>query len=162
MCTFSDSSSSSRLLAFLFASAAWRSLAATIISIHWWHFFKSSCGDVTINAGKLLKGKVQHWYFNPGIFNKPVKVSPQWTKSICIKPLRFCVTLSEMVAMYLMHSASEGNWLTWRTIHRTTFTWPCEEKSVTMIKFNAFKTAGCGFFYIQWTIRKINLIILTT
>lgn len=43
------SSSFKRMLAFLLASAACWSLALTIVSIHWWHFFKSSC-----NSNKLL------------------------------------------------------------------------------------------------------------
>lgn len=41
--TFSRSSSLSRMLAFLFASAACWSLALTMVSMHWWHFFSSSC-----------------------------------------------------------------------------------------------------------------------
>lgn len=40
--TFSKSSSLSRMLAFLFASAACWSLALTMVSMHWWHFFSSS------------------------------------------------------------------------------------------------------------------------
>lgn len=40
--TFSRSSSFKRILAFLFASAACWSLAFTIVSTHWWHFFNSS------------------------------------------------------------------------------------------------------------------------
>lgn len=43
------SSSFKRMLAFLLASAACWSLALTIVSIHWWHFFNSSC-----NSNKLL------------------------------------------------------------------------------------------------------------
>lgn len=41
--TFSRSSSLRRMLAFLLASAACWSLALTMVSMHWWHFFKSSC-----------------------------------------------------------------------------------------------------------------------
>ena len=40
--TFSKSSSLRRMLAFLFASAACWSLALTMVSMHWWHFFNSS------------------------------------------------------------------------------------------------------------------------
>lgn len=43
------SNSFKRMLAFLLASAACWSLALTIVSIHWWHFFNSSC-----NSYKLL------------------------------------------------------------------------------------------------------------
>lgn len=40
--TFSKSSSFNRMLAFLLASAACWSLAFTMVSTHWWHFFNSS------------------------------------------------------------------------------------------------------------------------
>lgn len=38
--------------------------------------------------------------------------------------MELSLTLSAMVAIYLMHSMSEGNWFTSFTIYWTTFTWP--------------------------------------
>lgn len=45
-CSLSKSSSSSRIHAFLLASAAWRSLAVTSISIFLWHLFNSSLSEI--------------------------------------------------------------------------------------------------------------------
>lgn len=106
------SSSFKRMLAFLLASAACWSLALTIVSIHWWHFFNSSC-----NSNKLLhscKYLNQFYQSKHSIYQQQINEQNE---------IHF-LTLSAMVAIYLMHSISDGNWFTSFTIYCTTFTWP--------------------------------------
>lgn len=88
------------MLAFLLASAACWSLALTMVSMHWWHFFSSSC-----RAEQQHQGQRSAYSFITYVQKQ--------------KPLP---TLSAMVAMYLMHSMSDGNWLTSLTRYCTTFT----------------------------------------
>lgn len=63
------------------------------------------------------------------------------------------LTLSVIVAMYLMHSISDGNWLTSFTKYWTTFTWPYKKqtKKTTKWSFEILST-----FNLMWKINTLK------
>lgn len=64
-------------------------------------------------------------------------------------------TLSVIVAMYLMHSISEGNWLTSFTKYWTTFTWPCKK-----YKKKIHKRIPWNFAHMLKNLRIKGIVIL--
>lgn len=55
------SSCSSRMVAFLLASAAWRSFAWTMISKHCWHFFCKSCKQPHWSFSSVMQHSWEYW-----------------------------------------------------------------------------------------------------